>query len=381
MARDLHILTIDPLVVEGTLRPSRVSEAYDSTTLTPRSLRPSRSSWWLWTSSTEPDPPAAPVEPEADLAHDAPSQETASKPIDTPPASQTVDLHHEDEEMASSSTRNVTRSWLQTIWGETPEELAERRKREARALKMVVDKANLRVEGAPERKMIEDGPVGGEVQPSTSVNSTSSYLDSSSSSVSDLPKQLRPKTSSWAIFSRANPVASSAASTRSRASSHQADAGSLPPSPSLKPQPDGPVKPLTGSIRSSTPRRRERTITPVEPETPIGNLVLPTFNDTFLRAPRSFPPKKSNLNRAVSLVSAYLFSHPPATSPPPVVAVPPGMPAEMKDDPAEKLPKALEIMGEPSRLSNVKRVVCIGVHGWFPNARLKSVLGEPTGTR
>jgi len=281
----------------------------------------------------------------------------------------------------STSSKNVTRSWIQTIWGESAEELAERRKREAKVLKMVIDKSNLRIEGGVECKMIEDGPANQESQVSTSVNSTSSYLDSSSSSISDLPKQLRPKTSSWAIFSRANPVASSSASTRSRASSHQADGNSLPPSPNLRPQPDGPVKPLTGSIRSSTPRRRDRTTTPLESEPPIDNLVLPTFNDTFLRAPRSFPPKKSNLNRAVSLVSAYLFSHPPATSPPPTVVPLPGMPAEMKDDPAEKLPKSLEVVGEQSRLANVKRVVCIGVHGWFPNARLKSVLGEPTGTR
>jgi len=279
------------------------------------------------------------------------------------------------------STKNAPRSWIQTIWGESPEELAERRKREARALKMAINNSGLRIEGSGERKMIEDGT------PSTSVTSTASFPDSSSSSmIETLSKPLRTKpSSSWAIFSRANPSAnlgvdSSAASTRSRTSSHQTESTSLPPSPQLRPQPDGPVKPLTGSIRSGSQRQPPTPL--AEPDPPFENLVLPTFNDTFLRAPRSFPPKKSNLNRAVSLVSAYLFSHPPATSPPPL-NVPrfPGMPVEMKEDPAEKLPKALEVMAEPSRLPNVKRVVCIGVHGWFPNSRLKSVLGEPTGTR
>ncbi|GAA5962794.1 hypothetical protein JCM3765_001521 [Sporobolomyces pararoseus] len=369
-----------------TLRKAPTQESYDSTTLTPRTLRPSRSSWWLWGSTAESEPSTAEVKEDPvssePTAADFPSSGGTSEPINTPQPKETAANQPEDEEMSTSanSKTNVTRSWIQTIWGESPEELAERRKREAKALRMVIDKSNLRIEGGPERKMIEDAPTIQESQPSTSVNSTSSYLDSSSSSISDLPKQLRTKTSSWAIFSRVNPVASSAASTRSRASSQQTESNSLPPSPNLRPQPDGPVKPLTGSIRSTTPRRRERNNTPLEPEPPIENLVLPTFNDTFLRAPRSFPPKKSNLNRAVSLVSAYLFSHPPATSPPPRNSPLPGQSAEMKDDPAEKLPKALEIMGEPSRLTNVKRVVCMGVHGWFPNARLKSVLGEPTGT-
>ncbi|GAA5876403.1 hypothetical protein JCM16303_003519 [Sporobolomyces ruberrimus] len=366
----------------GTLRQAPPQTSYDSDTLSPRTVRPSRSSWWLWGSSAEQEAATASEEiPRAEpTPSDPPAPDPATpEPIAAPSRSRSPAEEQEDEVMSTSS-KNVTRSWIQTIWGESPEELAERRKREAKALKMVIDKSNLRVEGAPERKMIEDGPAPEESQPSTSVTSTSSYLDSSASSISEQPKQLRPKPSSWAIFTRANPVASSASSTRSRTSSHQTETNSLPPSPNLRPQPDGPVKPLTGSIRSGTQRQRQSTATPLEPPPPIDNLVLPTFNDTFLRAPRSFPPKKSNLNRAVSLVSAYLFSHPPATSPPPTVAALPGLPNEMKDDPAEKLPKALEIMSEPSRLSNVKRVVCIGVHGWFPNSRLKSVLGEPTGT-
>lgn len=362
-------------------------EPYDSDTLTPRSVRPSRSSWWLWGSQADeaanvgntsegPAPPASFSQPSIEAVEPEPAtQEPPAVPdqVEAPQEEEDVDM--------MGSTKNAPRSWIQTIWGESPEELAERRKREARALKMAINNSGLRIEGSGERKMIEDGT------PSTSVTSTASFPDSSSSSmIETLSKPLRTKpSSSWAIFSRANPSAnlgvdSSAASTRSRTSSHQTESTSLPPSPQLRPQPDGPVKPLTGSIRSGSQRQPPTPL--AEPDPPFENLVLPTFNDTFLRAPRSFPPKKSNLNRAVSLVSAYLFSHPPATSPPPL-NVPrfPGMPVEMKEDPAEKLPKALEVMAEPSRLPNVKRVVCIGVHGWFPNSRLKSVLGEPTGTR
>ncbi|GAA6005628.1 hypothetical protein JCM11491_003706 [Sporobolomyces phaffii] len=369
---------------DETLKQAPEPEPYNSDTLTPRTLRTSRSSWWLWGGATEvenspAEPNQGPAQAQSEAIEATASGSSSITPIVAPEPSTTAGDAQEDQEMSTSS-KNVSRSWIQTIWGESPEELAERRKREARALKMVIDKSNLRIEGTAERKLIEDGPTLQESQPSTSVNSTSSYLDSSSSSVSEPPKQLRTKTSSWAIFSRANPIASSAASTRSRASSHQTETTSLPPSPNLRPQPDGPVKPLTGSIRSATPRPRQRTTTPIEPDPPFDNLVLPTFSDTFLRAPRSFPPKKSNLNRAVSLVSAYLFNHPPTTSPPPTVVALPSLPIDMKDDPAEKLPKALEVMSEPSRLTDVKRVVCIGVSGWFPNPRLKSLLGEPTGT-
>ncbi|TNY24508.1 hypothetical protein DMC30DRAFT_345789, partial [Rhodotorula diobovata] len=118
-------------------------------------------------------------------------------------------------------------------------------------------------------------------------------------------------------------------------------------------------------------------------------LVLPTFNDTFLRPPRSFPPKKSTITRAVSAVSAYLFHRPPEDLGAPRLAQaqlaagvnPEGLPTEMEDDPAERLPKALEAVDEPPRFERVKRVVTIGVHGWFTsNNMIKSVMGEQTGT-
>ncbi|GAA5935304.1 uncharacterized protein JCM15063_000995 [Sporobolomyces koalae] len=369
-------------IADDTLRNAPPLESYDSSTLTPKTLRPSRSSWWLWGNSAPDEPQSAekqagePVEAKSPDSNAEPAAQDITSPID---AQAETSATGQETIMSTSSSKNVTRSWIQTIWGESPEELAERRKREARAFKMVVDKSNLLITAAPVHKMIEDGhPAPQDSHISTSVTSTSSYLDSSASSFTEPAKHLRNKTSSWAIFSRANPVASSSASTRSRASSHQPDQQSSPPSPQLQPEREGHVKPLTGSIRSGIQRPRSQSL--LESDPPVDNLVLPTFDDTFLRIPRSFPPKKSNLNRAVSLVSAYLFSHPPTTSPPPTIAALPGLPSEKKDDPAEKLPKALEVMNEPSRLSSVKRVVCIGVHGWFPNSRLKSVLGEPTGT-
>ncbi|PWZ00261.1 hypothetical protein BCV70DRAFT_200417 [Testicularia cyperi] len=41
------------------------------------------------------------------------------------------------------------------------------------------------------------------------------------------------------------------------------------------------------------------------------NLVLPAFDDTFLRAPRMWPPKVSMLERTLSAVNSYLFSKVP----------------------------------------------------------------------
>lgn len=108
--------------------------------------------------------------------------------------------------------------------------------------------------------------------------------------------------------------------------------------------------------------------------------MLPTFGDTFLRPPRSFAPKRSPLTRAVSVVSAYLFQRPPTEEAPtsPTLATARQLAGidgkdllvEMKNDPAERLPKALEVMGEAPRLDKVKRVVTIGIHGWFTSSNM-----------
>lgn len=302
------------------------------------------------------------------------------------------------------------KGWLGTWWGTNGATeaagtaLAAQRKREAWALKLAADRAaGARAIEAPPSADKGDEPAREE---STSTSPPdASHASTTASSSSSVPQPLRKKASeSWNALSRSIAASSvglsgispsksllslrvpfsglgatngsSAASTRSRESSHAT--GTAPSSPQLLPQSDvGPVKPLTGSIPSSAPRRTESIF---EPPPPVENLVLPTFGDTFLRPPRSFAPKRSTLTRAVSVVSAYLFQRHPNEETPtsPTLANArqlagidgKDMLVEMKNDPAERLPKALEVMGEAPRLEKVKRVVTIGIHGWFTSSNM-----------
>ena len=261
------------------------------------------------------------------------------------------------------------------------EALIEQRRREAWALKLAAQNA------ARDQKAIEAAPVVREEE--TEAADAHSTQDQPQPQPQLTPAQQikhKASNSAWnlssSLFSRTpnslrGPLASlgvgsSAASTRSHESSHAND--TAPSSPQLHPQSDqGPVKPLTGSIRSSPRQGRSAPGTVEPPPALVDDLVLPTFNDTFLRPPRSFPPKKSTITRAVSAVSAYLFHRPPEDLGAPRLAQaqlaagvnPEGLPTEMEDDPAERLPKALEAIDEPPRFERVKRVVTIGVHGWF----------------
>lgn len=321
--------------------------------------------------------------------------------------------------VASSEPQSVQTSgatpqkgWLGTWWGangatEASATLTAQRKREAWALKLAADRAagTRAIEAPPSTETGEaaDEPAREETTPTSPPNTSQAAAAASSSAA--VPQPLRKKASeSWNALSRSLAASSvglsgisptksllslrvpfsglgatngsSAASTRSRESSHAT--GTAPSSPQLLPQSDvGPVKPLTGSIRSSAPRRTESIF---EPPPPVENLVLPTFGDTFLRPPRSFAPKRSTLTRAVSVVSAYLFQRHPSEETPtsPTLANArqlagidgKDMPVEMKNDPAERLPKALEVMGEAPRLEKVKRVVTIGIHGWFTSSNM-----------
>ncbi|GAA5919024.1 hypothetical protein JCM1841_002700 [Sporobolomyces salmonicolor] len=409
---------------DATLLEPSSEQPYASDTLTPHGIRRSASSWWGWIRSADgeahstAEPPSASTSTDVSLPNPAlndPPPVARTSSGEQAVAQQAADFEAAEAEAVEVAAEPATiesRSWLRTLWGESPEELAERRRREARALKLAMRTSPLAIEATKpsEGSSQAQQQADSHLTPATSATSGSGFAAS--------PEPARPlkhkSSSSWAIFSRTVPaathnppadpsvspqksgislraplgsfgVASSSASTRSRTSSHRTDLNSLPPSPQLRPQPDGPIKPLTGSIRSSHPPRQGQKFPPVpEPDAPFENLVLPTFNDSFLRIPRSFPLKQSTLTKAVSVVSAYLFSHPPPTSPTLPREEGTGMglsaPTEMKDDPAERLPKSLEVVGEGSMLDRVKRIVTIGVHGWFPNPRLKSVMGEPTGT-
>lgn len=356
----------------GTLK-GRASPVDDATlTSTPR-RRPNASasavqrlSWWDWvagSSESEPGPIETVVEePE-------PSPEPEPEPVDTTSSISSLSL-------SSTSSTPAPKTWRQTIWGEYPQEMALRvQKAQAQQL---VSQAEAMIIGAPSTKPVEvpnspstlasepasvSPPLPAPVHALKHKASWAFFPRGSSTNGDATPQPLSPSTSPLATstFDRSGPtptkphsllsksLATVTPSASSRASSRSRD--SAPNSPHLGPQPDGPLKPLTGSIRSG-PRTAA-----YESDPPFENLVLPTFEDTFLRPPRSFPPRKSKLTQAVSVVSAYLFTQPPRVL---------GGGEVKRFDPAERLPKSFGTMGELPRLERMKRVVTIGVHVSVP---------------
>lgn len=144
------------------------------------------------------------------------------------------------------------------------------------------------------------------------------------------------------------------------------------PSPSSKPKvkPDKKPDDLKGTKQTSvspTPPGSGRASPRVPP---APNLVLPTWEDTFCVPPRSIeprPPTDSALAKTVRFVSSMLF------------AKEDGMAtgkdkAHSRDDNdvadfGRELPRTWDAIGEKLEddvLRGCKRVVVIGIHGWFP---------------
>ncbi|TKY84827.1 hypothetical protein EX895_005907 [Sporisorium graminicola] len=179
----------------------------------------------------------------------------------------------------------------------------------------------------------------------------------------------------------------------------------------------------SGPSRSgaTTPTRSAGDPVPMVPP----NLVLPSFDDTFARAPRMWPPKVGVLERTLSAVNSYLFSKVPdlermkrptrfSTYGEPSLgsnasASKGGRPTQRlagkakatgagssKDKgvetalkevagSAQRLPRAWSTVGMHERAQSkgtagIGKVVVIGVHGWFTQSIFKNMIGEPTGT-
>ncbi|KAF7306762.1 hypothetical protein MIND_00467900 [Mycena indigotica] len=144
------------------------------------------------------------------------------------------------------------------------------------------------------------------------------------------------------------------------------------------------------------------------PRTPTPNLVLPTWADTFHTPPRSVVPQRfidggRTVGRAVvektmKFVSGVLFAADGSPSRKRRSSL-----GRSKSHDAERryeewglgLPRAWDILkpavaqgrtadNKEGNIEDVlrgcKRVAIIGIHGWFPGAVMRSVLGEPTGT-
>ncbi|KAJ9479724.1 Uncharacterized protein PHBOTO_003208 [Pseudozyma hubeiensis] len=186
----------------------------------------------------------------------------------------------------------------------------------------------------------------------------------------------------------------------------------------------------SGPSRSgaSTPIRSGNGPGPIAPP----NLVLPSFDDTFTRAPRMWAPKVGVLERTLSAVNSYLFSKVPdldrmkrptrfstygesslgssassfkgnATSfagGRPVQRLAgkakatgagsskdKGVETALKEvaESAQRLPRAWSTVGMPERAqtrgtAGIGKIVVIGVHGWFTQSIFKNMIGENTGT-
>ncbi|OBZ74632.1 hypothetical protein A0H81_05079 [Grifola frondosa] len=110
---------------------------------------------------------------------------------------------------------------------------------------------------------------------------------------------------------------------------------------------------------SPTPSKASST-SPVVPRPP--NLVLPSWEDTFRSAPRSYSPPHPQLHESKSKLSGALYHN-----------------REGKFVHfGKELPKALDVIGEqlnPYILSGGCRVAVIGVAGWSPGAVTRTLAG------
>ncbi|KAJ1018907.1 hypothetical protein NDA16_004710 [Ustilago loliicola] len=181
----------------------------------------------------------------------------------------------------------------------------------------------------------------------------------------------------------------------------------------------------SGPSRSgaSTPTKSAADPVPTAPP----NLVLPSFEDTFTRAPRMWPPKVGVLERTLSAVNSYFFSKVPdlermkrptrfstygesslgsGTSLGKGATINPtqrlagkakatgtgsskdkGVETALKEvaESAQRLPRAWSTVGMHDRAqtkgtAGIGKIVVIGVHGWFTQSIFKNMIGEPTGT-
>lgn len=131
---------------------------------------------------------------------------------------------------------------------------------------------------------------------------------------------------------------------------------------------------------SPTPSKKSGVKTPTIP--PLPNLVLPTWDDTFNTHPRTYVPAEppSAYAKTVQYVSEVLFARDETAS----HKKGKGKSGERPLEPYEKaLPRSWDVIGgqqQQDALRGCQRAVVIGVHGWFPGAVMRTVIGEPTGT-
>ena len=146
------------------------------------------------------------------------------------------------------------------------------------------------------------------------------------------------------------------------------------PKPDPEPPHSRPVTPLTGSSKAPQVAKRGGPKSSAAP-----NLVVPTFEDTFDRPPRSLAPRVGILDRTVSAVNSFLFSKVPDVER--MKRTSTGVKGlSPEDEAASRLPKSWTAMNQKEKTKHPAKVCVIGLHGWFTQGLLKTITGPPTGT-
>ncbi|PWN43133.1 hypothetical protein IE81DRAFT_289105 [Ceraceosorus guamensis] len=175
--------------------------------------------------------------------------------------------------------------------------------------------------------------------------------------------------------------------------------GSLQEGPQPDPAPPAsrPLTPLTrggrGTGGPSAPGESSSGKPPsISP--PRANLILPSFEDTFDRPPRSHAPPGGLVERTLSAVTAWVggrerkFSTSSSKLRRSSSIMEAGPAAVARREAAEsenRLPRTWAVMGLKERAKSrgckeMDKVVVIGIHGWFSVGPLAKWFGEPTGT-
>ncbi|WFD03498.1 hypothetical protein MOBT1_002189 [Malassezia obtusa] len=126
--------------------------------------------------------------------------------------------------------------------------------------------------------------------------------------------------------------------------------------------------------------------------TRVPSLVLPSFDDTFARPPRVWAPRAGIWERTVGALNAYFFPKGSQNDRRPrlTTALPkqpqhgtaaPHLHAEHE----QAMPRAYRVLGDDRTgatrgYKRAKKVVVLGVHGWFAQSIFKNVIGPPVGT-
>lgn len=168
--------------------------------------------------------------------------------------------------------------------------------------------------------------------------------------------------------------------------------GTRLPKPDPTPSADRPIAPLTNSKSKDVEAIKKDAKKSSSLRPPLPNLVLPTFDDSFLKQPRSQAPPAGVLKRTLIAVNTWL-SGPSDFSR--LQTVPRGRrDGSCSSDPGHalaeeasiRLPRTWKTMGCRTKGDRkgcdpkIRCIVTIGIHGWFAQSWASKWMGEPTGT-